>query len=78
LQFVLEASVIGLAGGLLGIALGTYIVFCYTAVAHIMFAIPLWVLVAGPLLAVLIGAVAGLYPSVKAARQSPTDALRTV
>jgi putative ABC transport system permease protein len=78
LQFVLEASVIGLGGGLIGAGLGVYIVFCFTAIAHIVFAIPGWILFAGPALAVVIGAVAGLYPSLKAARQSPTDALRTV
>jgi putative ABC transport system permease protein len=78
LQFVLEAAVIGLTGGFLGVALGVYVVFCFTAAIHIIFAIPTWVLAAGPALAVTIGALAGLYPSVKAARQSPTDALRTV
>ncbi|MDR0432746.1 MAG: ABC transporter permease [Bifidobacteriaceae bacterium] len=78
LQFVLEACVIGLGGGLIGVGLGLYIVFCYTAVFNVIFAIPIWILAAGPALAVIIGALAGLYPSLKAARQSPTDALRTV
>ncbi|MDR1151267.1 MAG: ABC transporter permease, partial [Bifidobacteriaceae bacterium] len=78
LQFVLEACVIGLGGGILGVGLGLYIVFCYTAVAQVIFAVPGWILAAGPALAIAIGAVAGLYPSLKAARQSPTEALRTV
>ena len=31
-----------------------------------------------PVLGLIIGAVAGLYPALRAARLSPTDALRTV
>ncbi|MDR1806993.1 MAG: ABC transporter permease [Propionibacteriaceae bacterium] len=78
LQFVLEAAVIGLVGGLIGIALGAYAVFCYTAYGSRVFAIPLWVLPAGPAMAAAVGILAGLYPSLKAARQPPTTALRTV
>jgi putative ABC transport system permease protein len=77
LQFVLEAAIIGLLGGVLGVAIGVYAVFCFTAYSGIQFAIPLWVLGAGPAISVVIGALAGLYPSIKAARQSPTVTLRS-
>jgi len=78
LQFVLEAAVIGLFGGLIGVGLGAYAVFCYTAYRGMTFSIPLWVVLVGPAMAAAVGILAGLYPSLKAARQPPTTALRTV
>jgi putative ABC transport system permease protein len=78
LQFVLEATVMGFLGGLIGIGLGAYAVFCYTAYQGIVFAVPLWTLAAGPAVAAAVGVLAGLYPSLKAARQPPTTALRVV
>ncbi len=39
--------------------------------------IPTVAIVGGIAAAVVIGAVAGLYPAIRAARMSPTDALRT-
>ena len=78
LQFVLEAAFIGLFGGVMGVGLGVYAVFCFAAYNNISFAVPLWVVFAGPGLAVLVGVLAGLYPCLKAARQSPTVTLRAV
>jgi putative ABC transport system permease protein len=78
LQFVLEAAFIGLAGGIMGVALGAWATYLYTALGHMAFALPWWVVAAGPVISVVIGALAGLYPSLKAARLSPTVALRAI
>jgi putative ABC transport system permease protein len=40
--------------------------------------VPIEVLVGGPVIAIAVGVVAGLYPAVSAARLSPTAALRSV
>jgi putative ABC transport system permease protein len=40
--------------------------------------VPLWVPFAGVGAALAIGAAAGLFPAMRAARLSPTEALRTV
>ncbi|MDR0365865.1 MAG: ABC transporter permease [Bifidobacteriaceae bacterium] len=77
-QFVLEAAFIGLIGGLLGLGLGAYATFIFTAATHSAFAMPLWVLPAAPVVSIAIGAIAGLYPALKAARLSPTEALRAI
>ncbi|MDR1824399.1 MAG: ABC transporter permease [Bifidobacteriaceae bacterium] len=78
LQFVLEAAVIGFIGGVMGVAIGCYAVFLYTSFNDMAYAMPLWVMGAGPGISVVLGALAGLYPSLKAARVSPTVALRAI
>jgi len=75
-QFLLESLFVGVLGGAVGALLGVLIVYAVSALAHwtvvIAYAeIPLWV---G--LAVAVSAVAGLYPSIKAARLEPLETLR--
>ena len=49
----------------------------YALTRHEPFVVPLYALIAAPASGFVIGALAGLYPAAKAARLSPTEALRT-
>jgi putative ABC transport system permease protein len=76
LQFLLEALFVGLLGGLLGAVIGVGVVYLVSGVAGWVVVIdyakmPIWI---G--LAVGVAALAGLYPSVKAARMEPLETLR--
>lgn len=77
-QFVGEAIVLAGLGGLVGAAVGALGVLAYAAVRGQVAVVPIEVLVGGPLIALAVGVIAGLYPAMSAARLSPTIALRTV
>jgi putative ABC transport system permease protein len=77
-QFLLEALLLALAGGVAGAALGGHITIGYDASRGWEIVVPPIALGGGVGAAVVIGAVAGLYPALRAARMSPTEALRTV
>ncbi len=75
-QFLLESLFVGLLGGALGALLGVAVVYLVSAVEHwvveIGYAqIPIWM---G--LALIVSVIAGLYPSIKAARLEPLETLR--
>ncbi|GAB2838083.1 ABC transporter permease [Lentzea nigeriaca] len=74
-QFLTEAVLLSGLGGLAGTALGTAGVAGYATLHRWPFVIPLPVLAAGVLAAFVVGAAAGLYPSIRAARLTPTQAL---
>lgn len=59
-------------------ALGTAVTAVYSTSRGARIVIPIEAVVGGIVAALLIGASAGLYPSMRAARLSPTGALRTV
>lgn len=77
-QFLAESQVLSLLGGVAGVAFGALVVAGYAANRGWAVEVPPVAVAGGLAAALLIGAVAGLYPAVRAARLSPTDALRTV
>ncbi|MET9907506.1 ABC transporter permease [Streptomyces sp. NPDC006476] len=76
-QFLTESVVLSALGGLAGTALGTLATVAYATHQHWPPVIPLTSVTAGLTGAILIGMLAGVYPSLRAARLTPTEALAT-
>jgi putative ABC transport system permease protein len=77
LQFVTESLILAGLGGVAGIVIGITITVVYASNRGWDTAIPVYVPIGGIAAAVAIGAVAGLYPAMRAARLAPTEALRS-
>jgi putative ABC transport system permease protein len=75
-QFLIEALVLSLAGGLLGIGLGLGSATWLAARFHWPMAIQVDVIAVSVGFSALVGIVFGLYPARKASRLDPIDALR--
>lgn len=78
LQFLLEAVLLSLFGGLLGLLLGYGVAVLLGALIPGLSdaAVPLWAVLLSLSFTTFIGVVFGLMPAVKAARLAPIDALR--
>ena len=76
-QFLSEALLLSSLGGVAGVSLGAAVTAVYADVEGWEVVIPPVAIVGGFLSAVAIGAVAGLYPAMRAARMAPTEALRS-
>ncbi|WP_245380406.1 ABC transporter permease [Kibdelosporangium banguiense] len=74
-QFLTEAVLLSGLGGLVGTALGVLATFGYATAQAWPTVIPATAMTGGVLAAVVVGIVAGLYPSIRAARLTPTQAL---
>ena len=77
-QFLAEAILLSLAGGAAGVIAGAAATAAYARVHGETVVIPPQAWAGGLAAAVIIGALAGLLPAIRAARLSPTQALLTV
>jgi putative ABC transport system permease protein len=78
IQFLAEAILLALIGGAVGVGLGVLSTAVYASTKGWTVVVPTVAWTGGLGSAVLIGAVAGLLPALRAARMSPTEALWTV
>lgn len=77
MQFLTEAVILSLVGGLIGIVLGVLTGYFISHVTVLPPAtVPLWAVVLSFFFSALVGISFGLYPAMKAARLNPIEALR--
>lgn len=77
-QFLAEAILLALVGGAVGAGVGAISTLIYASTQQWAVVIPALAWVGGLAAALLIGAIAGLLPALRAARMAPTEALWAV
>jgi len=75
-QFLVEAIVITLIGGFLGIIFGVLLGFGLAAAIDGRFVIPVNWMMLGIFVCIVVGVISGLYPALKASRLDPIESLR--
>jgi putative ABC transport system permease protein len=78
IQFLAEAMLLSFIGGAVGVAAGVGATAAYATTRHWTIDIPTAAWAGGLAGALLIGAVSGLLPALRAARMSPTEALWSI
>ena len=77
-EFLFEALLISLLGGLCGVALGIFLSYFCLTFMHIAFCISIRSIILSTAFALLSGMIFGVYPAYKASNLKPVDALREV
>jgi putative ABC transport system permease protein len=75
-QFLFEAMTLTGSGGIIGILVGSSIVFLIPIVTSLKAVVPAWAVIVGFTVSVTIGLIFGVWPAMKAARLNPVEALR--
>lgn len=77
IQFLAESLVLSFLGGVAGVMAGVGITAAVARYRGWAVLVPAWTLWGGVLVALAAGAIAGLYPALRATRITPSEALRT-
>jgi len=75
-QFLIEAIILSLIGGILGIILGFTAASLVAVFSPLPYKIAMWSIAAALLITFLVGAISGVLPARKASRLDPVEALR--
>ena len=76
IQFLIEAVMLSLIGGISGIALGSGVSFLLTLVAGWSVKISMFLIILATAFSLFVGLVFGLWPAYKASLLNPIEALR--
>ncbi len=77
LQFIGESMLLAGLGGVLGIGVGATITSAFAVSRDVTLSIPVWGMAGSVLVALVVGAIAGVYPAARAARIPPAEAVRS-
>ncbi len=75
-QFLAESATLSAVGATFGMALGVGLAKLVDLLTPLPASVPLWSIVLGTALGILVGLVFGVYPAIRAARLDPIVALR--
>jgi putative ABC transport system permease protein len=83
--FAIESGLLGMVGGLIGVTLGIILAYGLSAIGRVALGVSLiqasispWLIIGALAFSFILGTLAGVLPALRAAKQHPVDALRSV